>query len=166
MRIAILIAAATFALMPTTALAHALGVAYSIKGDKVEIEAFYDDDTAAHKAKVIVVNAKDEEIANGITDKAGQWSFATPAPGKYEIRVDAGAGHRARKTLNVPGVGPSPPSKVDDDSEPEAADSESRYAMTRTPWQKIGVGLTIIALGGCALTLGLAIWRQGKTHGC
>ncbi len=166
MRMFVLLAFAAIPFAPTTAQAHALGVAYAIKGENVEIEAFYDDDSAASKAKVIVVNVKDELIANGITDKTGKWSFATPVPGKYEIRVDAGAGHRAVKTLTIPGVAPNaPPPKVAEITDPENADSESRSERTRTPWQKIGIGLSVIALGSCALTLGLAIRRQGKTPG-
>jgi hypothetical protein len=155
MRTAMLIAVALLASQPTTALAHALGVACKINGDKVEIEAFYDDDSAANKAKVSVVNVKNEVIASGVTDKDGKWSFATPAPGKYEIRVDAGAGHRAKKVLSVPGVVSEPAPSKQADPEPTRAD------MTRTPWLKIGIGLAAIALCSGAFTLGMMLRKNG-----
>ena len=43
--------------VPANAFAHALGVACTLRGDKVEVEVFYDDDTPAQKAKVQVLNA-------------------------------------------------------------------------------------------------------------
>jgi len=138
------IAFGLLAILPVSARAHGLGVACAIRGDKVEVEAFYDDDSAAAKAKVVVVNAKDEVVATGITDEQGLWKFAKPEPGKYEVRVDAGAGHRAKKTLNVP--------RPDTSSEEPAAEP-SREEQTQTPWLGVGLGLAAIAGGGGAIML-------------
>ena len=79
--------------LPAPVFAHAVGVDCTVRGDKVEVEGFFDDDSPAQKAKVRVVNAKGELIADGITDEKGRWSFRTPAPGKYQVELDAGAGH-------------------------------------------------------------------------
>ena len=65
----------TLSLAPTAAFAHGLLVAWKMQGAKVEVQVFYDDDTDAAKAKVQVLNAKDEVVANGVTDDKGKWSF-------------------------------------------------------------------------------------------
>jgi hypothetical protein len=147
---------AAILLLPASALAHAIGVTCTIRGDKVEVEAFYDDDMPAHKAKVQVVNAKEEVIANGIADKDGIWSFVTPTPGTYEIRVDAGAGHRAKKTLHIPGM-PTTEEETPIPTEPEP----TREQMTRTPWWRIGLGLLIIVVGSAA-AFGVMQWRAAN----
>jgi len=157
MRPAHLLLPAFFAILfvPASAFAHAIGVTCTIRSDKVEVEAFYDDDTPAHKAKVQVVNAKDEVIATGITDKDGIWTFATPTPGKYEVRIDAGAGHRAKKSLVIPGA-------VADDPTPIIATPEpTREEQTRTPWWRIGIGLAIIVAISVGV-MGLMQWRAAN----
>ncbi len=133
--------------IPSWAFAHNVGVDCKLNGDKVEVEAFYDDDTAAAKAKVRVENAKEEVIASGVTDAKGKWSFAAPPPGKYVVFLDAGAGHRAQKELDLEEtirVGPT------------------RDDFTRTPWRKIAIGLiTIGGLGGAFLLASL-LRKNGK----
>ena len=101
--------------------AHAVGVSCTIRGAQVEVEAYYDDDSPAIKAMVQVLNAKNEVIATGDTDEKGRWVFAKPGPGKYVIRLDAGAGHRAKATFTVPGfvndLPPENPTTTDPSSE-------------------------------------------------
>ena len=98
----------TFAILltPTMAHAHALGVQAKIKDGKVFVEVYYDDDSPAGKAKVKLLKGKDE-IAAAVTDAEGRCSFDAPAPGKYEIHADAGAGHNAKTTLTTASDGPS-----------------------------------------------------------
>jgi hypothetical protein len=159
----LLFASTAIFVIPTSAFAHGVGVACTINADKVEVEAFYDDDSPAFKAKVQVVNANEDVIATGITDKDGKWTFATPAPGKYQVRLDAGAGHRAKKALHIPGEEPkfevpteAPPPTVTPTAEPE-----TRAEMTRTPWLRIGVGLGAIFVGSIAV-IGVMQWRAAN----
>jgi hypothetical protein len=150
--------------IPAAVFAHAVGVTCTINADKVEVEAFYDDDSPAFKAKVQIVNAQEEVIANGITDKDGKWTFATPTPGKYQVRIDAGAGHRAKKALLIPGEEPksaatvevSPPVVVE-----PVVEAPTREEMTRTPWLRIGVGLGAIFVGSIAV-IGVMQWHQRR----
>jgi hypothetical protein len=136
---------ATLCLILTPALghAHAIGVDCKLRAGKIEVEAFYDDDSPAGKAKVRVVNAKEEIIASGVTDAKGLWSFAAPASGKYEVRVDAGAGHRAKKAIEVPA-----------DPEVIASEGPTRAEFTSTPWLKMLIGVAVIGgLGGAFLLM-------------
>jgi hypothetical protein len=84
--------------------AHAVGIDVKLHDGKVTIEAFYDDDTPAPDAKVTVFDAANIVISEGKTDAHGVWKFAAPPTGKYEVRVDAGAGHTAKTTFTIPPV--------------------------------------------------------------
>ena len=130
----------------------------TLKAGKVEVEVFYDDDTPAQKAKVQVVNAKDEVIANGVTDEKGTWSFAAPPPGIYEVRVDAGAGHRAKKTINVPALEPT------DDPPPVARVSEgTRAEFTRFPWIQLLIGIVVLGGVGGAFALSTMLRKNCRS---
>ena len=123
--------------------------------------AYYDDDSPAQKAKVDVVDAKDAVIVTGITDHKGQWSFATPPPGKYEVRVDGGAGHRAKRSLTIPG-----PMSAEATSAPVAevtiSEGANRAEFTGIPWLKIAIGLVVI--GSCTgVFLLVSFFRKPET---
>jgi nickel transport protein len=141
------------ALMPSWVLAHNVGVACKLRGDKVEVEAFYDDDTPAQKAKVQVKDGKDEIIASGVTDEKGNWNFAAPTPGKYVVHLDAGAGHRARADLVVPAQNES--------ATPDETISEgpTRAEFTSAPWLKVAIGLIVIG-GLCGAFLIASMMRK------
>jgi len=81
--------------------AHALGVEAKQRRDKVEVEAFYDDNTPARNARVTVLDSGNKTIAEGKTNDKGVWSFKTPEPGRYRITVETGDEHRAKTTLEV-----------------------------------------------------------------
>jgi hypothetical protein len=165
---AAVLAALVLAFAPACAFAHALGVDCTRRGDKVEVEAFYDDDSPAQQAKVHVVNARDEIVASGVTDAKGHWTFATPPPGKYEVRVDAGAGHRAKKTINVPGVESEVPVPQNDPPPPPAvtvSEGPTRAEFTRFPWIQLLIG--IVVLGGVGGAFAIAtVLRKNGTKGC
>src|SRR6267143_451892 len=88
-------------LSATDARAHGLGVGWKVRDGRIHLAAFFDDDSAPRYALVLVRNAANETVAEGKTDVQGQWSFPTPAPGEYEVMVDAGAGHRTARKLVV-----------------------------------------------------------------
>jgi hypothetical protein len=137
--------------LPSSVFAHAVNLECTLRGSTVYLEAFYDDDTPAIKAKVQVLNAKEEVVASGLTDEKGQWTFATPPAGKYEVRLDAGAGHRAKSSIQVPSA----------PVQETISDGPTRSEFTRIPWLSVLLGLAIIG-GGCG-----AFWLVSfiKRHG-
>ncbi len=154
---------ATLLLMfaPALADAHAIGVDCKLRASKIEVEAFYDDDSPAAKAKVQVVNAKDEIVASGMTDEKGAWSFPAPAPGKYEVRVDAGAGHRAKKVIDVPADAGPPIQIAPAEHVVTISEGPTRAEFTSTPWLKALVGVSVIGgLGGAFLVA--AVFRKNR----
>ena len=130
--------------------AHALGVSATIRGNRVEVEAYYSDDTPARDAQVTVRDHAGKLWTEGRTDEQGKWSFPLPRPGPYEIVVDAGAGHRKEKSIVVPDVLPPGPTGP-------VADGPSRAEFTRFPWLRLAAGLAIIA----ALAAGWLVVRRG-----
>jgi hypothetical protein len=71
-----------------------------VKGDRVHVEAFYDD-TPAQQAKIFVENERKQIVAEGRTDERGLWSCPLPMPGNYTVRAES-VGHATRETLVVP----------------------------------------------------------------
>lgn len=129
---------------PAVASAHGLAAEVKRLGDRVEVVAFFDDDTPAAGATVTVKSA-DATIAEGKTDAEGRWAFAVPSPGEYKVVVDAGDGHRARRTLVVAG------------DNVVSADGRSRDDVVGGRWARAAAGLAVIA----ALTV-VAKWALRK----
>jgi hypothetical protein len=140
---------------PGSVFAHAVGVSCTLRGDKVEVEAYYDDDSPVIKGKVQVSNAAEEIVASGYTDEKGRWVFAKPAPGAYTVHLDAGAGHRAKAPLSVPGVVNDP---TPEEPTTEVVNSE-RDKFTQVPWLNILVGLAVIG-GGCGMFVIVSRFRS------
>jgi hypothetical protein len=146
------------------ACAHDLGAQCRFKGDRVELEAYFDDDTPAASAQVRVLDAERQLLVEGRTDAQGRWSFARPKPGNYRVIVDAGAGHLKKLQLTIPGddalstgaerVSPSAPVAVS--AEP------SREDFTRFPWLPLGAGVAIVC--GVAV-LAWSLLRLRSTNG-
>jgi hypothetical protein len=151
--IPLLLALFALSAAPLPARAHAVGMACRIEGPHIVVEAFYDDDSPAVRAKVRVLDGS-QEVGNGLTDEKGVWSFARPAPGHYSVQLDAGAGHRATQTIKVPPVAESP-------ATPHAlGNGASRQEFTRFPWDRLLLGLlAIFALAGAFLLV--AAFRKG-----
>jgi hypothetical protein len=111
---------------------HAVAMQVKLTGATVTVEGFYDDDAPTVDALVSVTDAQGATIHEGKTDTSGVWTFPTPAPGTYKIRLNAGDGHVATKTLTITAL-PSP-------------EPTDRQAFTRFPWERLAVGLGVIAL--------------------
>ena len=122
--------------------AHAISAECQIRKDRVELEAYFNDDTPARHAKVVVTNSDQKAFAEGMTDDYGRWSFPTPRAGRYAVTVDAGDGHRVVVSLTVPAT---PGDAM------AAGDGPSREEFTRTPWLGVGLGLLVIALAAVGL---------------
>jgi hypothetical protein len=124
----------------TSAFAHALNVDCSVRGKRVEVEAFYDGNEPARKAVVTVYDREMQVVYNGFTDHEGKWDFARPKPGKYTVKV-ADTGHRAEQEIEVTGEA---------ESEPTVAPPSPRE--DGVPWLKIAIGFGVIgALSGAFL---------------
>lgn len=124
--------------IPNVALAHGLGITVTIANQTVKVEARFDSDDPADDCEVTVTAADGREIVKGMTDKNGFFSFPKPEPGEYRIVADAGAGHRAQKTLTV-----------------SAAESPVPVAPVKQsfPWIWTPFGILLIATG-------TAIWMR------
>lgn len=121
----------------TRAEAHGLGAVAKLKDGRVTVECYFDDDTVAADARVLVADDS-TTIAEGRTDAKGHWSFPAPAPGRYRVSVDGGGGHRAVLRLVIP-VPEDPASEV-------VSDGPSREEFTQFPWLRLSVGIGVILI--------------------
>src|SRR5205823_5472905 len=128
---------------------HGLGAQCKLAGNKVEVEAYFDDGTPAADARVYAEDRQKKRVAAGRTDAKGRWSFTRPAAGNYVVIVDAGAGHRTQVAVTIPEAESAdddccccePPSRSPSITVSEGPD---RDAFTGGLWLKIGVGLSVI----------------------
>jgi len=162
--------AAVLVLVPSDAFGHAIGVEAKLKGDRVAIEAYYDDDTPGADAKVTVIDGDGKVVAEGMTDAKGNWSFPIPSPGKYRVAVDAGGGHLAKTTITIPPgsvtTSPAPTgtaSTTDVGAAPEVvvSDGPTREETTGPRrWLMAGVGIALIGV----LTWGAKLAARRKSQ--
>ena len=133
-------------LRPEQARAHALGADCrpSKDGKFLEVEAYFDDDTPAAHAAVNVYDSDSELVMQGKTDGKGRWRAPLPAPGRYQVVVDSGDGHRVTKSITLGGSALSPEL---------FAEGPTRREFTSFPWVKVGIGLAIIAVLALAFLL-------------
>jgi hypothetical protein len=132
------------------AAAHALGAECRLRGNKVEVEAYFDDDTPAQNAKVTVTDSHKQIIAEGRTDEAGRWSFPVPPSGEYLVLVEAGAGHSKRVKMTVPAA-PTGEGTPGTDATAEGvpiSEGPTRHEFTSVPVGRVALSLGIIAAGG------------------
>jgi nickel transport protein len=158
LNLAVWVSSLVFAAVPAGAheLPHALGAEAKLKGDRVEVEAYFSDNTPARDARVAVHDAAEKAVADGRTDDQGRWHFARPAAGKYHVVVDAGDGHRARIAVTIPAdqagtatATTASPSDADCDCCTDGvivSTGPSRAEFTRWPWERVALGLSLIAL--------------------
>src|SRR5437763_1558459 len=92
-------------LAPAVARAHDLKTVVTIGPDVVKVEAGFDDDSPAEKARVTVTDTSGATVGGGVLDERGVWSFPRPAPGRYTVVVES-AGHRDKVPIEVADAGP------------------------------------------------------------
>lgn len=147
-----LLAVVAVFLLPSIAFAHGIGVEAKLKGDRVHVEAFFDDDTPGSDAKVTITDSDAKVVAEGKTDAKGMWSFPAPAPGKYKVAVDAGGGHLAKTTLTIPpGATPTSPAPT------KPAELEVIVSDGPTRAETTGPRRALMAVVGVAV-IGLLTW--------
>jgi hypothetical protein len=130
------------------AAAHALHADCTRQGNRVEVEAYFSDNTSARHATVRVLDARKELVAEGRTDRDGHWSFPTPQPGRYVAIVDAGAGHLTRVPFIVPARNPNTTITGPPTIPERLNEGASRAEVTAFPWTRVGFGLGVIAGAG------------------
>lgn len=170
---------------------HGLFVKASWQSGELRIEAFYDDDTPATQAKIIIADSHGAVLAQGVTNDQGVWRLSWRQPGKLTIRCDTKDGHRASTTLEVPAEAASVPASASstppkdtasaggsespatpgrqaepagafDPASPLATDPlPSRQELTATPWSKVLLGLAMIAFLGFAVRQMLRAGNRG-----
>ena len=125
-------------LVASPAMAHGLNVSLEpgTPGVPISVVAYFDDDTPAPAAKVVVTENDGTPVAEGTTDERGRWAFGRPAPGHYRIVVDAGNGHRRHANLTIPA----------DAAASAGIDTPSRADFTRFPWLRVGGGVGFLGL--------------------
>ncbi len=121
------------------AFAHKLKIDCRITGQRVHVEAFYDDNTPAQQATVVIKNEKNENVITGKTDERGVWICIKPPPGAYRVRAET-AGHVAEEPLSV--AVPSGPASTG----PTPDKGTTREEETVTPWRGIVFGCAAIAV--------------------
>jgi nickel transport protein len=137
--------------------AHSLGAECTLHDGYVRLEAYYDDDTAAADARVVVRDAARDIVAKGRTDAKGTWSFPAPLPGLYRVTLDAGAGHQTTIRLRIPSNAEE--TRTSTSSAELVHEGPTRAEFTRFPWGRVALGLAVIALL-CLVWRGLRGWRQ------
>jgi nickel transport protein len=121
------------------ARAHGLDAQCTLRAGRVEVEAYYDDDTPAGRAKVRVLDNAGARVIDGRTDTVGRWSFMPPAPGEYRVIVDAGAGHRKEVMVKITAE------QLAAADAGQVSSGPSREEFTSVPWLKTVIGLAAIA---------------------
>jgi len=142
------VAIAWFALSVSNISAHGVGVECKARDAKVWVTVFFDDDTDAVDAIVVVLDGE-REIAKGKTNSMGIWTFPTPKPGKYQVIVDAGMGHKTKTTVTISPKAEAPKTDAPKTAE-QVNDGPSREDATRFPWTRIGIGLAVVGLVAAA----------------
>jgi hypothetical protein len=147
-----------FLMLPSSAWAHALGAQWFIKGDKVEVEAYFSDDTPAQGALVSVFKEHDRKkvLVETRTDLKGFCSFALPEPGKYVIVVDAGAGHRKELALEIVASPAGIPSDTNDAPSARYV-GPGREEFTSYPWRSVTLGVGSMGL------IALVFWLMRRS---
>lgn len=152
-------------LAPAVATAHGVGVEAKLKGDTVRVEGYFDDDTPAADAKVVVADADGKVVAEGKADKKGAWSFPVPPAGKYTVTLDAGEGHLAKTTVTIP-PRPVPPTTGAGETGPAAPPAEPEVIVSDglTRAETTGVRrLWMAALGvGVIALLTVGVWLLAR----
>ena len=118
-----------------------------LRGERVTVAVFFDDDTPAAGAILVVRSKAKRAVATGRTDNRGEWTFSCPAPGDYTISA-ATPGNSIIVPMMIPtaaalrGLAPTEDTIV--------TGGPNRTEVVRLPWLRpalaAGAALTIIAV--------------------
>ena len=88
------IAASLSLLAGGTALAHKVNLFAYVDGGKIYTESYFADGKPVKGGKVLVYDNRKKLLLEGVTDKAGLFSFDIPKVDDLDIVIDAFMGHR------------------------------------------------------------------------
>lgn len=92
-------------LFPRYIEAHKVNIFVYTEGDKVYTESYFNDGKPCMDSVIEVFSMDDTELMRGRTDKDGLFEFPLPQGSELRIVLNAGMGHRAEYTLDIPGTG-------------------------------------------------------------
>jgi hypothetical protein len=124
-----------------------------VRGNIVEIEVHYEDQTPAKGLKVALVDAQKKVIAAGKINADGEWSWPAPGPGAYELVLDPGTGDMDIKRYPIevrPVALPSPEpdpdrARCDHCPAPPPGAAEETPESLAFPWIASGILLALLA---------------------
>ncbi|NPA94314.1 MAG: cobalt transporter CbiM [Thermodesulfobacteria bacterium] len=96
-----LLFALVLVLLPTRASCHRVNVFAWFDGDKVTGTAYFSSGRPAVASKLLVRNLETGKEFELTTGSKGEFSFVPEGPGKYEIELYAGEGHKATTAVLV-----------------------------------------------------------------
>jgi hypothetical protein len=109
---------------------HKLCAKVELVGDRLQIEAWYDNDLPADNTQVTLFRDK-LIVSEGRTDDRGLCQFPIPAVGSYRVDVNAGGGHRTEALFEIA-------------AEPVVAAGETKEQSQRRRWLGMTIGLCLI----------------------
>jgi nickel transport protein len=77
-----------------TALAHKVNLFAYVDGGKIYTESYFADGKPVQRGKILVYDSRETLLLEGVTDKAGLFSFDIPKIDNLNIVIDAAMGHR------------------------------------------------------------------------
>jgi nickel transport protein len=78
----------------TAAMAHKVNVFAYVEGGKVYTESYFPDGSPVVGGKVLVYDSQNKLLLEGVTDKAGLFSFDVPKVDDLTIVIEATMGHK------------------------------------------------------------------------
>lgn len=111
---------------------HKLCAKLDIQGDKLIVEAFYDNEIPAENAKVKLLHQQ-KTLAEATTDDRGMCSLAIPPAGDYLLDISAGGGHRTEVTFTIA-------------AETVATAGDTKTGVSQQRWWGATAGLLIIVV--------------------
>jgi hypothetical protein len=139
--------------IPAAARAHAVGAECRLEASHLRVEAFFDDDTPAREARIRLLDGNGTLVAEASTDERGVAILPRPSAGKYQVTVDAEAGHRTNVRVTVP-------EETGNSGTPErVSQGPTREQFTRPLWLQLGLGV------GALLVFALVFWLVGRRGG-
>lgn len=111
---------------------HKLCAKIDLQGDKLIVEAFYDNDIPAEKAKVIL-KQQQNTLVEATTDERGMCSLTIPPAGDYLLDISAGGGHRTEVAFTIA-------------AESVATAGDNKTDVSNQRWWGATAGLLIIVI--------------------
>lgn len=83
-----------------TARAHKVNLFAYVEGGRIYTESYFPDGIPVESGKVLVYDSQEKLLVEGVTDKAGLFSFAVPKVDDLTIVIQASMGHKNSFKLN------------------------------------------------------------------